>query len=76
MCNFDCDPIEGLQEEKIKVVFCEPGKPAKVAEIANTLKSFQNAVQGDIEAFYPFDEQVCIHITHYYTLRSPAQPNT
>lgn len=58
--NFDPNLTEELKENTIKVVLCEPGKFAKVSEITNTLEGLQAAVKGDIEAFYPFDEQVCI----------------
>ena len=58
--NFDPDLTEELKEEKIKVVLCEPGKYAKVTEIKNTLEGLQAAVKGPIEAFYPFEEAVCI----------------
>ena len=58
--NFDPDLTEELKEEKIKVVLCEPGKVARVTEITNTLDGLQAAVKGDIEAFYPFEEAVCI----------------
>ena len=42
------------------MVLCEPGKVARIAEIGNTLEQLQAAVKGDIEAFYPFEEEVCI----------------
>ena len=58
--NFDPDLTEELKEEKIKVLLCEPGKVARVTEITNTLDGLQAAVKGDIEAFYPFEEAVCI----------------
>ncbi len=58
--DFEPYLTETLKEEKIKVVLCEPGKCTKVAEIENTLEGLQAAVKGDIEAFYPFEEAVCI----------------
>lgn len=58
--SFDPDLAETLKEDKITVVLCEPGKMARVTEIGNELSDLQNAVKGDIEAFYPFEEQVCI----------------
>ena len=48
------------KEPTIKVVLCEPGKLARVAEIENTLDGLQRAVKGDIEQFSPFDEAVAI----------------
>ena len=51
---------EFYKEGKIKVVLCEPNKTARVAEISNELEGLQQAVGGYIEAFYPFEEAVCI----------------
>ncbi len=45
---------------KIKVVMCEPGKCARIMEIGTELEDLQKAVGGLIEAYYPFEEQVCI----------------
>lgn len=47
-------------KEKMKVVVLEPGKPAYVSEIENSLSSMQKFVGGYIEAIYPFKEMVCI----------------
>lgn len=58
--SFEPELTEDYKEEKIKVVFCEPGKRARITEIDNTLNSLQATVKGDIETFYPFEEQVCI----------------
>ena len=44
----------------IKVVLVEPGKLARTAEIPATLEGMQAVVKGNIEAFYPFEEEVCI----------------
>ena len=47
--------------ERIKVVLLEPDKEAQIAEIETTLESMQHLVgDGFIEAFYPFEEEVCI----------------
>ena len=52
---------EEPMERTIKVVLLEPGKLARAAEISTDLKSMQVAVGGGfIEAFYPFEEEVCI----------------
>ena len=40
---------------KIKVVICEPGKVARIAEIDNTLEAMQEIVGGYIET-YPLDD--------------------
>ena len=45
---------------RIKVVICEPGIRARIEEIDASLESYQRIVGGDIEAFYPFEEEVCI----------------
>lgn len=47
-------------ERKIKVVLLEPFKLARAVEIDASLKGMQKIVSGCIEAFYPFEEQVCI----------------
>ena len=49
-----------MNDEKIKVVLVEPGKLARVAEIGTELEDLQRAVQGLIETYYPFEEEVCI----------------
>jgi len=52
---------EEPMERTIKVVLLEPGKLARAEEISTDLKSMQNTVGGGfIEAFYPFEEEVCI----------------
>ena len=58
--DFDPDMTEPLKEKKIKVVLCEPGKIARVAEIGTELSDLQRVVGGLIEPYYPFEEQVCI----------------
>ena len=47
-------------EKKIKVVLLEPGKLARAVEIDASLVGMQKVVDGLIEPFYPFEEQVCI----------------
>ena len=44
----------------IRVVLVEPGKLARIAKIGTTLDAMQRTIGGDIEAYYPFEEQVCI----------------
>lgn len=48
------------EEKKIKVVLLEPGKLARIVEIGTSLEDLQKVVDGMIEAYYPFEEQVCI----------------
>ncbi len=47
-------------EEKITVLLVRPMLPPQAVEIDNTLKAMQQAVGGDIEAVYPFDDRVTI----------------
>ena len=49
-----------VQSPTIQVVLVEPGKLARIAEVGTTLDAMQQAVGGCIEAYYPFEEQVCI----------------
>jgi len=49
-----------VQVPTIRVVLVEPGKLARIAQIGTTLEAMQQAVGGDIEAYSPFEEQVCI----------------
>ena len=51
--------VQPLRRE-ISVVLCEPGKQARTATIEASLESYQNIVGGYIEAYYPFEEPVCI----------------
>lgn len=59
-CDFTPYLAETLKEDKITVVLVEPGKYARVAEIATDLGSLQAAVGGNIETFYPYEEEVCL----------------
>lgn len=44
----------------ISVVLCEPGKLAKAVTIEASLENYQKIVGGHIEAYYLFEEPVCI----------------
>lgn len=44
----------------IRVVMLEPEKPAKIVDLDSSLEGLQQAVGGWIEAYYPFQEEVCI----------------
>ena len=44
----------------MKVVICEPGQKARIAEIKANLESYQKTVGGYIEAIYPFDDPVAL----------------
>lgn len=58
----DFDPAESgvLKRETVKVVMCEPGKTAFVTEVGTDLPELQKTVEGCIEVYYPFAEDVCI----------------
>lgn len=57
--TFDESTARPLRRE-IHVVLLEPGKLARPASIDASLESYQKIVGGMIEAFYPFEEPVCI----------------
>lgn len=44
----------------MKVVLCEPGKKAQIAEIGNKLEDMQKVVGGLIQAVYPFTDNVAL----------------
>ena len=54
------DSFHKAKEERIQVVLCEPGKPARVTTVKNDLPSLQKMVGGYIEAVYPFEDPVAI----------------
>ena len=58
--DFAPDMAETLKEKRINVVLCEPGKLARAATIEASLERYQKIVGGYIEAYYPFEEPVCI----------------
>ena len=58
--DFAPDMAETLKEKKINIVLCEPGKQARTATIEASLERYQKIVGGYIEAYYPFEEPVCI----------------
>ena len=57
--DFDAS-LASVREDKITVVFLEPGKLARIEKIDASLEGLQGAVGGYIEAMYPFEEQVCV----------------
>ena len=58
--EFDAEAVQVPTEDTIRVVLLEPGKLARITEIGRSLEKMQAVVGGDIEAFYPFEEEVCI----------------
>ena len=49
-----------VRKIKMKVIMVETGRTAQIVEIGKGLKSMQNAVGGNIEAIYPFEDEVAI----------------
>lgn len=58
--DFEPEKAEKNMDNKITVVLVEPGKLARIAHIGTSLSELQAAVDGNIEPFYPYQEQVCI----------------
>ena len=59
--NISFDPKQTHKpDDLLRVVMVEPGKPAYDAEIENKLRSFQQAVRGNIEVFTPFYDNAVI----------------
>lgn len=44
----------------MKAIKCEPGKEAQIVEIDNKLEALQAAVEGYIEAYYPYPDEIAI----------------
>lgn len=57
---FNSELAKEQESTRITVVMLEPGKAARTAEIGTSLTELQKAVGGMIEAYYPFEEEVCI----------------
>lgn len=59
--NVEMDTFKKIEpEEKISVVLVEPGKYPKLVEIEDTLEAMQETVDGYIEEYMPFDDEVAI----------------
>lgn len=58
--DWDEENVAQTPHREISVVLCKPGKLARVATIEASLESYQRIVGGYIEAYYPFEEPVCI----------------
>ena len=52
--------VSEMQEEMMKVLVVEPMKAPYVKSIPNELEDLQQAVGGDIEMTYPFEDEVGI----------------
>ena len=55
--------VSEMQEEMMTVLVVEPMKAPYVKHIPNELEDLQQAVGGDIEMTYPFDDEVGILLT-------------
>lgn len=49
-----------MEDEKLKVIYLEAGKRARTIEISDTLTAMQTLVQGSIEEYMPFEDDVAI----------------
>lgn len=59
--NLDEDSFKVIEERTtLKVLFIEPNKYPKVVEIEDTLEAMQKLVDGPIEEYMPFDDDVAI----------------
>ncbi len=56
------DPEKALTPDRktIRVVMVEPEKEARVVNLVDELPALQNAVRGQIETMYPFEDEVAI----------------
>ena len=59
--NINEDTFEKVEApQKISVILVEPGRYPKLIEIEDTLEAMQSIVEGDIEEYMPFDDEVAI----------------
>ena len=57
--NINEDTFEKVEApEKISVILVEPGRYPKLIEIEDTLEAMQSLVEGDIEEYMPFEDEV------------------
>ena len=49
--------IKDSSEEQIKVIYCEAGHKARIAEVDKNLGAFQGLVGGWIEEYMPFEDE-------------------
>lgn len=57
---FEPEKTQEKDVKKIRVVMVEPEKEARIVEIESNLDAMQHAVQGDIEAVYPFEDDAAL----------------
>ncbi|MCD7920584.1 MAG: DUF3846 domain-containing protein [Clostridiales bacterium] len=58
--DFETKDERSVEREQISVLLVEPEKYPQIIQMENTLEAMQQAVGGDIQATYPFEEPVCI----------------
>lgn len=59
--EFEPEKAQAMKlKEMITVILCEPGKLARKAEIGTSLEDLQKVVGGDIQAIYPYSEEVAL----------------
>lgn len=59
--NINEDTFEKVEApQRISVILVEPGRYPKLIEIEDTLEAMQSLVEGDIEEYMPFDDEVAI----------------
>lgn len=59
--NINEDTFEKVEApQKISVILVEPSRYPKLIEIEDTLEAMQSLVEGDIEEYMPFDDEVAI----------------
>lgn len=59
--NVEEDSFEKVEvPEKISVVLVEPGKYPRLVEIKDSLEAMQSLVEGNIEEYMPYEDEVAI----------------
>ena len=58
--DFETDKVGTRTPNTLRVLYVEPGKLARITEIGKDLESMQEAVGGDIQAIYPFEDTVAL----------------
>lgn len=59
--NVEEDSFEKVEvPEKISVVLVEPGKYPRLVEIEDSLEAMQSLVEGNIEEYMPYEDEVAI----------------
>ena len=72
---FDYEPDVMDVVDRIRVVYCEPRKLARVIELGTDLTDLQQAVGGGIEPFYGLDDPACCLVCDEEGKYDGALPN-